>query len=234
MADSKSTAPVNGTSLTIQLPDAAEVAPLFKQYDGQAMPQPAYVELTEDGQVTADWSGEIGGALPMTVWHGRTRRYRVPSAIKGSGLRALVERIQPLLERVHGGHLVEWDGSNLVGRLSDDAQAAEEQIERDIERLGEIDDVAQVWDAGDWLPRRDLLQHWTGPLDEAVQELETLAELDDIVLRGNVRETLVETAGWWLEQGHAGLTSVHITELIRAGRVTDEEATEYATRGVCS
>jgi len=48
------------------------------------------------------------------------------------------------------GHAVQWDGSNPVGRLNDDASLAAQSIEAHIESLDSEMQV-QVWDAGDWL-----------------------------------------------------------------------------------
>lgn len=40
------------------------VAPLYRQYDGQLKPQPAYIELDEDGTVRAGYSG---ASVPASV-----------------------------------------------------------------------------------------------------------------------------------------------------------------------
>lgn len=57
-------------------------APLYHQYPQQSQPQPAYIEITEDGDVSAGYSGEIGGAVPMAVWHHRTLRVPVHAAMR--------------------------------------------------------------------------------------------------------------------------------------------------------
>ena len=55
------------------------------------------------------------------------------------------------MARVHAGHSVFWDGSNHVGRLTEDAADAMAEIEREIAASADDDDYIQVWDAGDWL-----------------------------------------------------------------------------------
>ena len=55
--------------------------PLFHQYSGQFNPQPAYLELDGENQtVRFDWSGEIGNAVPITVWNRRERRIYIPAS----------------------------------------------------------------------------------------------------------------------------------------------------------
>ncbi|MFW6312573.1 MAG: hypothetical protein ACOC2N_01650, partial [Spirochaetota bacterium] len=56
-------------------------APLYHQYDGQTTPQPAYLELTEDGEAWVDYSPEIGGAVPARVYDGRDQRWAIPNTL---------------------------------------------------------------------------------------------------------------------------------------------------------
>ena len=102
--------------------------PLHHQYPGQCQPQPAYIEL-DDGELTADWSGEIGNAVPAAVWHDRCLRWRVPPETSKKALLAFIRGNIELFERVAAGHSVEGDGSNHVGQLTEDAVAAQREIE---------------------------------------------------------------------------------------------------------
>lgn len=126
-----------------------EPAPLYHVYPRQTKPQPAYVELDEDGDVSADYNGEIGNAVPMAVWHRRTLRFDVSPRVGGDDLADFLESdaVVALLERIHAGHTVEWNGNNHVGTLDDDAQAAAEAL---MEALSGLDDV-EVGDAYEWL-----------------------------------------------------------------------------------
>jgi hypothetical protein len=217
----------------ILIDNLSGIAPLFHRYPGQTSPQPAYIEMTEDGEVSADYSGEIGNAVPMYVWHGRTLRWSVPSDVRGEALAEFLADPETLalLERVHAGHVVDWDGNNHVGSLSDDARDASEGLDRLIEREL-IGAEAAVRPVGDWLwSSCTLLQHWQNqPLAEAVREIEDGAEIEGVLLDGDIEDELLDMAAHWLETGRAGLTSAHITALIEHGQITDDEATEYAVR----
>ena len=105
------------------------VAPVYEKYDSEFQPQPAYIRMDEDGEIDAWVNGNINGT-PMSVWHGRTLTWRVPSNVRGDALLAFVKEHQPLFERVYLGHEVDWDGNNHVGKLDEDAQAASEEIEK--------------------------------------------------------------------------------------------------------
>lgn len=176
-----------------------EFAPLFNRYPGQTGAQPAFIEMTEDGDVSADYSGEIGNAVPMHVWHGRTLRWSVPAAVKGEALADFIEQpdVYELLGRIHAGHSVEWDGSNHVGQLDEDAQSASDELERLIE--SELDDGATVetWDTEEWLfSSAALIDCWPSDtdLDEAAANLESDAQSDNVLLINDVRETLLKRA----------------------------------------
>lgn len=130
-----------------------EAAPLYRIYPGQHQPQRAYIQLDEDGTVTADYSGEIGNGIPMSVWHNRTPRWYVNSAANGDSLAEWLEsdEMRALLARVHAGHSVEWDGNNHVGRLDEDAEAARDEITAMLDGYNQPYDVMEVWDAYDWV-----------------------------------------------------------------------------------
>lgn len=123
----------------------ADRAALVFKYDSQINPQPAYVRMTEEGDVDAYTSGEIGNAVPMDVWHSRTLTWSLPWSTDANALAELLEtpEVLALLERVHAGHEVSWDGSNHVGRLGEDAQDASYRLERIFEQADTVD----VWDA---------------------------------------------------------------------------------------
>lgn len=130
----------------------ADSAPLYCLFPGQISPQPAYVELSEAGTITAEYSGEVGNGVPATVWHRRALRWCVDPSADGRSLAVLLESADmlALFERVHGGHSVEWDGNNYVGRLTADAEAAREQIESLLEMQRPYD-IVEIWSADDWI-----------------------------------------------------------------------------------
>lgn len=93
--------------------------PLFHQYEGQTQPQPAYLEVEADGEVRVDWNGEIGNAVPFSVWHKRTLRYDISNQLTVAGIDALIEDIAPLIEEMLDHFEIVWDGNNNVGRLDE-------------------------------------------------------------------------------------------------------------------
>ena len=102
--------------------------PLYHKYGGQTNPQPAFLEI-EEGEVWLDWSAEIGTGIPMSVYHRRALRLPVPNHLTPAGYRALLDDITPALREIMAGHAIQWDGNNHVGRLTDEAQAAFDELE---------------------------------------------------------------------------------------------------------
>ena len=201
---------------------SASLAPLYQQYPGQYQPQSAYVTLDEDGNVAADWTGESGGGMPSSVWHHRTLRWAVNPSANGNDLAALLEgEALPLLERVHAGHTVEWDGSNNVGLLTADAQDASDELERLLDATNDPENQTQIWDADEWLfpYSRDLGQHWTDqPIDDVVEAIESNARADGVVINGSIKDALLDRAEQVLDDG-GDLTPAQHAALVAAGRV---------------
>jgi hypothetical protein len=169
------------------------IAPLFRHYPRQAEPQPAFLSLDlESGEVSADFDGEIGNAVPARVFAGMVRRYMAPAAIRGEALRPLVESLLPLLERVYLESDVQVcnDGQRIV-TLYEDAASAEAE-------LSEIEhDEASCWNVrspDDWLdsvPAADLVR--AGESIEAAEErIESGALADGVYLDGDVEAYLRE------------------------------------------
>lgn len=205
-----------------------EIAPLYCRCQGQTNAQPAYVELGEDGYVSADYSGEIGNGVPFTVWHRRTLRWAVPSQSSGNALADLIESadIVALLERVSAGHTVEWDGSNFVGSLDDDARAASDELES---IFGRPEDEGCVWDASEWMVGAGLHSWWIGvPLDTAVADTESAAESEGVYLDGDVEDVLLDMAERYIANDKPGLDAWHLSALVAAERITADDAAEYA------
>lgn len=120
-----------------------ELAPLYHRYPIQIKPQPAYVTMDDDGVVEVRSDGKIGCGVPLSVWHGVTRRFRVYPCVSADALANYLESDGlSLLERIHAGHSVEWDGSNHVGKLTSDAFAAREQLAEALRSIAN----AQVWE----------------------------------------------------------------------------------------
>jgi hypothetical protein len=228
------TATTAAITMPIDLDDLlTEAAPIYHRYPNQTAPQPGYIELDEDGNVTYDYDGAIGYAVPIDVWDGRTIRWTLPGDIRGKTLhRLLTVKLPGLLERVHAGHSVEWDGSNHVGRLDDDASAARAEIERILADLHD-DDRAAVYDVDDWVfGDGGLRSAWptTQTIDEAVaaltEEAERQKRLDGVVVDGNILTALLKRAGDDYDHGHP-LGRVHLQALVDAGEIDQADADAY-------
>jgi hypothetical protein len=232
------TANTTATTAAITMPDGiddllTQAAPLYDRYPGQTTPQPGYLDLDEDGNVTYGTVAEIGNAVPMHVWHGRIIRWTMPSDIRGKTLhRLLTGKLPGLLERVHAGHSVEWDGSNHVGRLDDDASAARDEIERILDDLDEYD-RAQVLDVEEWLfGDAYLLTRWptTKTIDDAVAALTAEAErqerLDGVIVDGDIRDALLKRAVSYYNHDRE-LGCLHLQAMVDAGEIDQSAADEY-------
>jgi hypothetical protein len=125
---------MNTTTNTLKFRTVRRVSEYRHKYPQQQEHQRAFFALDEDSsEVYADWNGEIGNAIPFSVYHGRDRRYHFSPRLKISEVNKLGRSLLPLLERVRAGMSIEWDGNNARAFLDDDAIAAELEIEAAIE-----------------------------------------------------------------------------------------------------
>jgi len=77
---------------------------LYHHYQGQTDPQPCYVQLDcDEGTLSADWDGEIGGAVPIAVWNGTALRWGIP-ALRAEAADDLLERLAPLAQQILNGY----------------------------------------------------------------------------------------------------------------------------------
>jgi len=128
---------------------------LYQHYPQQCQAQPCYIELEcETGRLRADYNGEIGNAVPVSVWHGHDQRWTIP-ALTADSANKLMAEIKPLAQRVVDGYESECDGSNHVARFDDDAKSAIEEIERKIESWD--GEMVKMWAVADWY---ESATHW--------------------------------------------------------------------------
>lgn len=182
--------------ITYKLDNLLERDALFRQFPGQYDVQPAYVQMDEDGFVSAYYSGEIGYSVPSFVWHHRTLRWRVHPSTDGHALRDLLQSdaARALLDRIHDGHTVEWDGRDFSGKLTREARDAESDLEDMLLDCPTINIVsAQDYLFGEWMT---LPEVWPddATLDEAVEAVEDgLAYApEDLVLKGDIKEAILD------------------------------------------
>ena len=186
-----------------------ERAPLFCRYPQQNQPQPGVITIDPEREhITADYSGEIGGGTPMNVWLGHVITLSVSPYVKGDVLADLIEgdEFQALARIVVDEHSIEWDGNNDKGELTAEGRDAEERLQEMLDRLDESD-MAQVWDAGDWLAADTYYDHenreWVKIGNDKItakttdEEIEALAaklaaeaEAEDAELDGDLEKIL--------------------------------------------
>jgi len=112
--------------------------PLYVQYDRQTSPQDAFVEIHADGTVNYESNSEIGNAVPVSVWHGRIRRIKIPNHFTATGYQQLHDYLMADLEILINGMDEKWDGSNWVGTLTEGAREILDGLEQD-SAMGEWD-----------------------------------------------------------------------------------------------
>lgn len=179
--------------------DDAPLHPLYRQFPKQNNPQPAYVELDpEDGVLCADYSSEIGYAIPEREYHHRLLRWGVCANLTAEEVNDLLARIVPLAVDIIAGYSREWDGNDTVGCYTDEADAARERVnllcqEQETQSGGVID-------LSDWCQGN---AHWAAPdltatttdeeLEAMAEEIERDARLDGQV---TVTHVLVTLENW--------------------------------------
>ena len=77
--------------------------PLWVQYEGQLNTQPAYIEFNSiTDELSADYSGEIGGGVPESVWNGKRRRYSISPHLTLDEINKLLDEVAAVLETDSG------------------------------------------------------------------------------------------------------------------------------------
>jgi hypothetical protein len=123
---------------------------LYLKYPGQSSPQGCFVELDcEKRTLSAGYNPEIGNATPFRVYHGRAIRWTIP-CLTDDAVNGLLAELAEDAAAVCDGYACEWDGSNHVGQLDDNAKTAAERIREAIDRDWSERDTVNIWDASDW------------------------------------------------------------------------------------
>jgi len=165
------------------------------QYPNQYNPQPCYIELDlRNETLTADYNGEIGNAVPFSVWHGHEQRYPIPCMVAVAA-NALLAEIAPLAERVLAGYECVWDGNNHVANFTDDAQEADNEIsaicEREMENIDEANAISFVAPSDWFYAIKDETQGKTdAELETMSADWKIEAEGENIYLTGDVLDVL--------------------------------------------
>jgi hypothetical protein len=87
---------------------------LYHKYPGQANPQPVYISLDcRTGELSVDWSGEIGRSMPMSVYNKLTLRWEI-TPVKGYAANRLMDHIADNCQLILDGskseeEIIAWD-----------------------------------------------------------------------------------------------------------------------------
>jgi hypothetical protein len=123
--------------------------------------KPRLVVELHDSMSASIWvderhSGDNG--IPMDVWHGRVLRWDHELSqgsqivVDNNALDALADAIRDHLEIVAQNWHVDFDGSNMTGKVrGDDANDAMMQIENEVDACEFGRDDLAVWHADEWL-----------------------------------------------------------------------------------
>jgi hypothetical protein len=176
----------------------------YHKYPQQTRPQPTYVELECEaldgaGRLSVIIDAEIGGAVPMTVWHNRVLRWAINAEYAvGSAVNELLDSIAPLAERVVAGYECIWDGNNNVGQLNEDAIDASDEISRISDDWMPSDDEAvYVVDATEYFDGDSEL---TTMVRQGSDDVEIEARMDEIIKEDDTfRHIILEHVGEFIE-----------------------------------
>ena len=115
--------------ITISPCDSNILHPLDHKYQQELEAQPAYVELDiRTGSLHADWDANVGNGAAPDVWHGLRRQYTILNILTTDEINRLLTEIAPIAQRILDGAEVVSDGLQDRPVLSEQAQAAEEEL----------------------------------------------------------------------------------------------------------
>lgn len=160
-------------------------APLFAQCNGEEFR--ARLLLDEDGTCTLETRAPWENGRPAEEWYSCTLTWALPANVRGDALHGLLtdEGTIALLQRVHNGHSIEWNGNNRVGSLDEDATEAREELEQKFnEELGHGSGRCwSVWSVGDFLADCSLNDLWPAgkTLAQVAEGLLNEARANDIL-----------------------------------------------------
>lgn len=125
--------------------DNGTQAPLFHQYPGQMFPQRAHLEFNPgrnaeaELELTADYNGEVGNAIPARVWDKSVFWFAIPANSSRASLEALAHDavLEEMLQR-----LLKGDGG------------AELEIQNYLDTAAL--DTVSVWQAHEWVGQADI------------------------------------------------------------------------------
>ena len=138
------------TTVTIDHVSTEKLHPLFAHYGGQVTAQPTYVEIDlESGNLSADYSGDVGGGVPARVWEGDVARFDISPILTAAEINRLLDEIAPIaqewIDAIQGDEL----GPHYIARRQENYLHVTYKIERLCEERRT--ESGGVWDAQEWI-----------------------------------------------------------------------------------
>lgn len=161
--------------------DETNPTTLYRHYAGELESQGCYVSLDlEDGELTADWNGEIGNSVPESVWNGRKLRWGIP-CLTSTAANKLLDELAPIAQRILDGATIEWDGNNNVGQLTEAAQVAAEELAEACAAACEDGRYARIaeYEAADWYSEGEPPAVTAAMTDDELDALAEQLQADD-------------------------------------------------------
>lgn len=155
---------------------------------------PTWTMFELDPQARRCWVTQemSDNSTSVALWHGRNlsckiaghpAELEITNYLNGEG--------QALMQTVCNGHSVEWDGSNHVGHMTDDALAAWDELQADLEN---ITDYYSLIDLHEWMSGDVEItgEETDGELQSLAEDIIGEAAEDGVILDGDVLEYLTE------------------------------------------
>lgn len=172
-------------------------------------------------------SGEVDALIPegnakpsnRPLTHNMFRRYSIRSALTNDQVVEVLQRIQPLLQRVLNGSEMQHDGQDWAFRLNADAQAAEQELTQTT--LGAELPCRVITSLTDWLSEAGD-DCWVPADYEDIDTYIRDFDLGNMTAIEDIREVLTEM---WAERLYNGdpLPPTTAQYLIRDGRCAGSE-----------
>ena len=97
-------------------------------YPNQITQQELFMDIFQNGTIEVDVNGEIGNSVPSKVYHGEILRLHIPSHMNGKDVKGFYRDNKHFFATVLKGFSSEWNGSNFIGVLTDEASQAIESL----------------------------------------------------------------------------------------------------------
>lgn len=182
---------MNTTTATVQIRNITDNTELFCWYGGQSEPQACHLNLDlEDGELFCDYNGNIGSGVSAAVYHRRILTIGIPT-LTGEAANELMAEVAPIAQRVLDGASIEWNGNNNVGQLSDEAQAAFEELTRVVEDFTSDAPTVDGIYAADWYAGMDPAEELSLTADTTDEELADMEEVARADIEANANGVVV-------------------------------------------